>query len=220
MTNFEAMCAQLEAPVTRMPPAKRALFLLAYAQRLAPLFEEYERKAPRRSERFDGILDQLWRVAARGAATAVDKSILEALETLIPGEDWVVDGFYDALAQNVGGLAAGALEIMLNPVEASVWRPEAAIFDTIRLLLAEMRLGCTDPGNTTEGRSFDDSLPGEPLVEEERRFWLGTVTWLESDAASTEDLRRHAVCNALKMADLQPALALGLAKDRAGAWQR
>lgn len=194
--------------------AKRALFLLAYAQRLSSLFEEFEMRAPGRHERFEQILEHLWRIAAG------DNLNLEprVVEEIVPGEVWVVDGFYDALAQNVGGLAIGALEGMLTP-GGVVARPETAIFDTIRLLLAEMRLGCSDPGDNAEGRLFDDALHAEPLVEEECRFWVGILRWLESGRVNPEELRSHAVRNMLKVSSLQPALALGLAKDMGEKWQ-
>jgi hypothetical protein len=29
----------------------------------------------------------------------------EDLDDVIPGEDWVVDGFHDAIAQDLGGIA-------------------------------------------------------------------------------------------------------------------
>ena len=137
MTEFDRMRTHLEDSVAMMPVEKRALFLLAYAQRLSPLFEEFERRAPPRRERFSQVLERLWRVAAGEPPNPLEEEVLDAM---IPGEEWVVDGFYDTLAQDVGGLAVGALEGMHSP-EGIVLHPEATVFDLIRLLLSEMRLG-------------------------------------------------------------------------------
>lgn len=215
VTEFDRMRTHLEDSVAMMSVVKRALFLLAYAQRLSPLFEEFERRAPPRRERFSQVLDRLWRVAAGEPPNPLEKAVLDAM---IPGEEWVVDGFYDALAQDVGGLAVGALEGMLSP-EGIVLHPEATVFDLIRLLLSEMRLGRSEPGEDTVGLSFDASLHTELLVEEERQFWVGLVDLLEGDAVEPEGLRSHAVREALKISKLQPALALGLAKDTGEMWQ-
>lgn len=169
MTEFDRMRTHLEDSVAMMPVEKRALFLLAYAQRLSPLFEEFERRAPPRRERFSQVLERLWRVAAGEPPNPLEEEVLDAM---IPGEEWVVDGFYDTLAQDVGGLAVGALEGMHSP-EGIVLHPEATVFDLIRLLLSEMRLGRTEPGEDEAGRLFDELLHTEPLVDAERRFWVG-----------------------------------------------
>lgn len=192
-----------------MSASNRAMFLLAYAQRLSGLFAEFERRAPPRPERFGDILERLWRAATGGAASLIDKSVLE---DMIPGEEWVVDGFYDTLAQDVGGLAVGALEAIVSP-NASVWRPEMTIFDTLRLLLAEMRLGRTEPGEDEAGKLFDDLLHTEPLVEAERRFWLGLVEALEARSLTPQELRAMAVRETLDVSSLEPDLTQGLAKD-------
>lgn len=209
MTELDNMRVCLEDSVARMSASNKALFLLAYAQRLSQLFAEFEKRAPTRSERFGDVLERLWCAATSGAAGLVDMSVLE---DMIPGEDWVVDGLYDTLAQNVGGLAVGALEAMVSP-GASVWRPEMTVFDTIRLLLAEMRLGRTEPGEDAAGELFDDLLHTEPLVEAERRFWVGLVEALDANSLTPDELRSMALREALEVSSLEPDLTQGRAKD-------
>jgi len=207
------MRTHLEDSVAMMPVEKRALFLLAYAQRLSPLFEEFERRAPPRRERFSQVLERLWRVAAGEPPNPLEEEVLDAM---IPGEEWVVDGFYDTLAQDVGGLAVGALEGMHSP-EGIVLHPEATVFDLIRLLLSEMRLGRTEPGEDEAGRLFDELLHTEPLVDAERRFWVGLVEALDARALTPEELRSMAVRETLDVSSLEPDLTQGRARDEISA---
>src|SRR5262249_20643271 len=98
-------------------------------------------------------------------------TLMDELLALIPGEDWVVDGFFDAIAQYVGGLAAGALQGLSD--KAGIDRvPETGIFSCLRPILSEMRLGCLEPvGNDPEGQLFEANLHNEPIIVAQSRFW-------------------------------------------------
>lgn len=211
MWRFEEIRDELEATAADLEP-RRALFLLAYAQRLRPLYELFEERAPKRPTSFAQVLELAWSGAADGT---IPTTLLADLDASIPGEDWVVNGFYDTLAQNVGGLAFGALE-GLTGSEIELW-PEFAVIDTIRLLLAEMRLACTEPGDNAIGDAFDGHLHLEPLFLDEVRFWQALVAELQRDDWTIERVRAMAIDQTLDLARILPELERGLAQDAADA---
>ena len=192
---------------------KRALFLLAYAQRFARVFGLFEKRTQTPSVKFDELLERLWAVAA-GKSAAHDE-LHEELSAAIPGEDWVVDGFHDALAQYVGGLAVGALE-GLSDAQRIDGSPELGVFDLLRLLLSEMRLGRSEPGEDASGRQFDSGLHREPLITKEAEFWRDLVVLLSTRTASVDELRDWAMLNTFDPGILEPVLTEGLARDGIG----
>ena len=208
-TRFEAQRDDLELQVTVLRGRNRALFLLVYAQRFAPLFRRFESRAKFASTGFDSVLDGLW-LSAKGSKS--NGRLGEDLLRLIPGEDWVVGGFYDAIAQYVGGLAMGALEGLESHAGID-GTPEVGVFDILRLLLSEMRLSCSDPGDTPDGVKFESELHKDQIVVDEAQFWRRLLSKLAPDAVAIDDLQEFAVANSFDPVRLEPELSRGLAQD-------
>jgi hypothetical protein len=213
-TQFYKLRDELEGQVTQLPVSKRALFLLAYAQRLAPVFDLFEKRAGTRKTSFQQVLDQLW---AGAGGSGFDPNVGQELNELIPGEDWVVDGFHDAMAQYVGGLADGALHGLQGDKSIDAY-PECAIFDVHRVLLNEMRLGCLEPADDEEGHRFESEIHNEQLVVDEASFWQQLLGKLDRNV-SVEDLRKFIRANLFDTSKLEPDLTQGLERDRRGAME-
>jgi hypothetical protein len=207
-TKFDELRDELEERVARLPADKRALFLLAYAQRLASVFDLFEKRAGNRPMAFSQVLDRLW---AGAGSSGFDNTLGRALAELIPGEEWVVDGFHDAIAQYVGTLAEGTLQGLGG--ESIDEHLEQAVFDLICVLLSEMRLGCLEPGDDAEGHKFESEIHNEPLVADESKFWRQLVDKV-SGGVSVEDLRAFAQANVFDTSKLEPDLTRGLERDR------
>ena len=195
-----------------VPVPIRARFLLFYAQRLRSLFELFERRAPQRGATFHDVLERIWSVAETGVR---DVRLEADIDDMVPGEDWVVDGFYDALAQYVGGLAWGAVHGLQRDAIDRV--PELSVLSAFRLLLSEMRLGRSEPGNIDEvGRKFDAELHNEPLIKDELVVWQDALDFISDPNRSIAELRAYADARTFDASQLEPALSDGLARDDAG----
>lgn len=212
-TEYSNLSDALISAAARLPVPKRSLFLLGYAQRLTEVFALFERRANRIGQ-FQSVLEEIWKLAEGVKST---RPIDSELESLIPGEERVVDGFYDAVAQYVGGLAAGALE-GLSGSEIDR-RPEAGVFDLIRLFLSEMRLGCTEPGEDKTALKFDAGIHTDTLAVAEVSFWRELLRRIGEGEASASEARQFAVENQLDPAVLEPALSAGLERDDESARQ-
>ena len=216
MTRFDELVATLTDDVRALEPRRRAVFLLAYAERLSKVFALFEARAGEREQSFERVLDATWRLA-EGARD--DELGAIDFDTLIPGEDWVVDGFHDALAQDIGGLAEEALRGLSTGAMNADDGYGAAAFEVIRGLLCEMRLGCTEPGDSAAGRRFEDELDRDPLVAQEAAFWRELFAKVR-DGIDAAELRTFARSHHLEPDTLEPDLSAGLAKDtlEAQAW--
>lgn len=213
MTEFERITDELEERSGSLPRERRTLFLLAYAQRLAPLFAMFETRAKSTAKPFSAVLDLLW---AGATGRDLPPTLMNELLALIPGEDWVVDGFFDAIAQYVGGLAVGALQ-GLSDGSGIEDVPETGIFSCLRPILSEMRLGCMEPaGDDPQGLMFEANLHNEPIVVAESKFWRDLLDRAGA-ALAVDQLRAFALTNMFDPASLEPDLSRGLAKDAAEA---
>jgi hypothetical protein len=211
VTEFERMTDELERESSTLPQERRTLFLLAYAQRFVPLFAMFETRAKTTKKSFGAVLDTLWEGAA---GRALPSALMDELLALIPGEDWVVDGFFDGIAQYVGGLAVGALQGLSNGAGIDDV-PETGIFSCLRPILSEMRLGCMEPaGNDPQGQLFEASLHNEPIIVAESNFWRDLLNRVGPSTA-IDQLRAFALANMFDSASLEPDLSRGLAKDAA-----
>jgi hypothetical protein len=212
-TSFDQAQDRLRAHMVGVAVPIRARFLLFYAQRLRSLFELFERRAPRRGPSFHDILERIWSVAETG----VPDGRLEAdIDDVVPGEDWVVDGFYDALAQDIGGLAYGAVQGFQRDAIERV--PELSVLSAFRVLLSEMRLGRSEPGNIDEaGRKFESELHNEPLIKDELEVWQNALDFIRDPNRSISEIRTYADAHTFAASQLEPALSDGLARDAAGA---
>jgi|SRR6185369_12852695 len=211
MNQLASLRNVLESEAAALIGSSRAVFLLAYSQRFAMLFELFEQRVANPVAKFEAVLSELWSLAS---GVEPSSRARENLAAIIPGEDWVVDGFYDAIAQYVGGLAIGALEGM-NGDGQIAGNPEQGIFDLIRLLLSEMRLGCTEPGEDAEGVAFDSEIHNERLVIEEEEFWRRILKALVQPYR-IDEIRRLAFDNVIDPESLEPDLSEGLARDDGG----
>ncbi len=212
-TQFAQMETQLKSEAVELPVRTRSLFLIVYAQRFARVFQLFEQRAGERRSRFADVLDRIWQAADTGV---VDDSVENDLDHLIPGEYWVVGGFYDALAQEVGGLAYGALQGLRDGAVERV--PESAVLSVIRLILSEMRLGCTDPGDADPvGRAFETNLHNELLVRQELRFRKQVLEFVSTQGRTIHEVREFAKSHELDPDLFEPDLTEGLARDAAAA---
>jgi hypothetical protein len=212
-TTFDQSVDGLEAQIGGVTVPIRARFLLFYAQRLRALFELFERRAPQRGPSFHDILERIWSVAESGIP---DGRLETDIEDIVPGEDWVVDGFYDAIAQEIGGLAYGAVQGFERGAIDGV--PELSVLSSFRLLLSEMRLGRSEPGNIDEvGRKFDAELHNEPLIKGELAMWQDALNFISDPNRSIAEIRAYADAHTFDAGQLEPALSEGLARDAAGA---
>jgi hypothetical protein len=160
---------------------------------------------------FDEVVNRLWKAARLGHADPDLREVEEALEASIPGEDRVVDGFYDAVAQYVGGIAVAAISAMRG--DQSHYTPETNVFDLLRMILSEMRLSRLEPGSVDpEGLQFENSLHLEPAITEEAEFWSGLIDML-SKGASIDDVRKFATAHVLRASRFEPELSEGLQRD-------
>jgi hypothetical protein len=213
VTEFERMTDELEGESSTLPQERRTLFLLAYSQRFAPLFAMFEKRAKTTRKSFGAVLDTLWEAAA---GRALPSALMDELLALIPGEDWVVDGFFDGIAQYVGGLAVGALQGLSNG-DGIDDVPETGIFSCFRPILSEMRLGCMEPaGNDPQGQMFEANLHNEPIILAESKFWRELLDRIAA-GPTVDQLRDFALANMFDPASLEPDLSRGLAKDAADA---
>lgn len=172
----------------------------------------FETRANTTKKPFGAVLDMLWE-GANGRE--LPSMLMDELLALIPGEDWVVDGFFDAIAQDVGGLAAGALQGLSDREIEGV--PETGIFSCLRPILSEMRLGCMEPaGNDPQGQAFEANLHNEPIIVAESRFWRDLLNCIAA-APTVDQLRAFALTNMFDPARLEPDLSRGLANDAAEA---
>lgn len=207
-TRFESLRDELEKTIIELAPAQRALFLLAYAERFTPLFAQFQSrlKSPMVA-RFEEVVAKLWAATDGGSLSGLSGS----LDALIPGEEWMVDGFHDALAQYIGGLAWGALTgLESGTIDGE---PERGVFDLLRLLLSEMRLGCSEPGDDDEGENFERELDREQLIVDEAELWREIALRVRDNSVSTQDLHKFAVSKRFDPERLEPELTEGLRAD-------
>lgn len=212
-TRFDQSVDRLRAHMVGVAVPIRARFCLFYAQRLRSLFEFFESRAPRRGPRFHDLLERIWSVAESGVP---DVRLEAYIDDIMPGEDWVVSGFYDALAQDIGGLADGAVQGLQRDAIDRV--PELSVLSAFRGLLSEMRLGRSEPGNVDEaGRKFESELHNEPLIKDELVVWQDALDFISVPNRSIAEIRSYADAHTFEASQLEPALSDGLARDAGGA---
>lgn len=213
-TMFDIHYGEVTDRIAGLPGPARSLALLSLAQRYVAIFELFER----RLEREGGLracLDELWASATEGAAEAVAARI----ESLTPGETWVVGGFHDALAQYLGGVAYAAAR-GLGPDRDEAMPGAGGVLDALRVLLCEARLGCLEPADDPVGKAFEAELHQDEVVVRELVAIHALIDAAARGATRTE-LRKLSSAQPFDPASLEPALSAGLARDRASteAWR-
>jgi hypothetical protein len=206
-TAFDSAVDSLQGRIAALPNSMRGVVLLALAERYAKVFELFARNA-NLTGRFRGVLDSLWQWATSGVA---DDSVAGHLESLIPLENTVTDGFHDALAQYIGGAAHGAmLEFRGAADRGDQYAP--GLLDALRILLSEARLASLERGEDNAGLAFDRELHNDPIVVAELKNWDALLE-LAYDSASADRLRGEAERTAFDPSVLEPELSDGLEAD-------
>lgn len=195
--DFEDAVARLGNAVEALEPDLRVLFLLGIAERHAALYGLFENLRDGAGNSYRGLLDEAWDALGRSKGP-VDPELAPRCETLVPGEDTVVDGFHDALGQYVGGVLADAA-VLLTGAPTPVDGNGVGALEALRTVACMLELGYFDAGDDEEGRLFEAGLAEHPLVASELRFWEALYRLIQRGVAGTA-VRRFAAANMLDVA--------------------
>jgi hypothetical protein len=202
-TVFDGIGFQLDGRIAELPESMRPLAFLALAERYLSIFELYE-KQRNLTGSLRECLDVLWSGAREHGAAMVAVTI----ERLVPDEYNWLDGFHDALAQSIGGVAYSAAVGYAGGYEPGA----SGVLDALRVLLSESTLGRLEPGQDAAGSAFDASLHQHEVVVNELREIKALVDAVAA-GATVAQMKALASRSPFAVAILEPALSRGLQRE-------
>jgi len=207
-STFDMLGDALDGRLEGLPSEAAALLLLSLAQRYVTLFELFEKRL-QLTGNLRACLNQLW----AGVSSEDADEIAARIESMVPDESTTVDGFHDALAQYIGGVAYAAA----RGLAGESYEPGGArgVLEALRILLSEAKLGRLEPGEDAAGRAFDASLHQEATVIGELRA-IDTLVEAVVGGATVDQMQGLTVGSPFDVDTLEPDLSLGLSRDLAG----